>query len=357
VSGNLELLSQSGNARCDLQAPGDAFCGIVNPTNGTISPWPFLDKSGNSTYLQGEFYEGGVNLSTLGLGGECFASVASETRSSTSTTATLKDFVLGQFGTCQTSLVTTPSATVASPVTPGTAVTDTAVVTGSGTANPPNPSSPPNVTFQMCGPIATGICDSSDAAHTPATVGATKPLFHCTAAGVPDASCTGADAQGVSRAISDAVNTAASPLAPGRYCFTASWPGDSNYPTGGSDLTSTSECFAVKDTSTTTTAQNWTPNDTATVHNSSGGNASGTVSFTLYEGGDCTGTELHTFSDIALVNGQATTQNTTFGIAVGPNGRTISWRVTYTPTDPDAISGSTSHCETSTVTINDDIGS
>ena len=48
----------------------------------------FTDKSGNTTYLQGEFYEGGVNLSLLGLAGECFASVASETRSSTSTTAT-----------------------------------------------------------------------------------------------------------------------------------------------------------------------------------------------------------------------------------------------------------------------------
>ena len=41
----------------------DAFCGIVNPANGTTSPWPFIDKSGNTTYLQGEFYEGGVNLS------------------------------------------------------------------------------------------------------------------------------------------------------------------------------------------------------------------------------------------------------------------------------------------------------
>ena len=43
-----------------------------------------------------EFFEGGVNLSELGLGNECFSSVASETRSSTSTTAVLKDFVLGQ---------------------------------------------------------------------------------------------------------------------------------------------------------------------------------------------------------------------------------------------------------------------
>src|SRR5205823_658028 len=82
--------------------------GVVNPTNGTFAPWTFTDKSGLHTYLNGEFYEGGVNLSTLGVGNECFASVASETRSSTSTTATLKDFVLGNFGKCDTGVLTTP---------------------------------------------------------------------------------------------------------------------------------------------------------------------------------------------------------------------------------------------------------
>ena len=40
-------------------------------------PWPFTDKSGTPTNqaLNGEFYEGGINLSSLGLGSECFASI------------------------------------------------------------------------------------------------------------------------------------------------------------------------------------------------------------------------------------------------------------------------------------------
>src|SRR5215213_10105300 len=103
---NLEQLASSTNANC-AATHGD-FCGIVNPTNGTTAPWTSLDKSGNNSYLQGEFYEGGINLSALKLGDRCFSSVASETRSSTSTTAVLKDFILGKFGSCTTSLVTTP---------------------------------------------------------------------------------------------------------------------------------------------------------------------------------------------------------------------------------------------------------
>src|SRR5207244_4447132 len=122
VSGNLELLETSANANCNTAGPTDAFCGLVNPGPGlTTAPWPFTDKSGNHNYLNGELYEGGINLSTLGLSGECFSSVASETRSSTSTTATLKDFVLSSFAPCVPTLTTQASATVASPVLPGSA--------------------------------------------------------------------------------------------------------------------------------------------------------------------------------------------------------------------------------------------
>jgi hypothetical protein len=52
------------------------------------------------------------------------------------------------------------------------------------------------------------------------------------------------------------VNTPASPLSAGRYCFRAEWPGDTNYPTplkefGGS--AGTNECFTVRTIPTTTT--------------------------------------------------------------------------------------------------------
>jgi hypothetical protein len=80
----------------------------VNPTNGTATGgWSFTDKSGNSTYLQGELFEGGIDLSAFpGLSAECFAAFSSETRSSQSPTATLKDFVVGSFQACQSTITT-----------------------------------------------------------------------------------------------------------------------------------------------------------------------------------------------------------------------------------------------------------
>src|SRR5215475_15702720 len=77
---NLRNLGTSTNANCATAAANDTFCGLVNP--GTITmPWPFTDKSGTpgNGALNGEFYEGGINLSSFGLGNECFSSVASET--------------------------------------------------------------------------------------------------------------------------------------------------------------------------------------------------------------------------------------------------------------------------------------
>lgn len=65
---NLRLLASSNAANCASSASTAGFCGIVNPADGTASPWSYTDKKGNSTFLNGEFFEGGVNLSTLGLG-------------------------------------------------------------------------------------------------------------------------------------------------------------------------------------------------------------------------------------------------------------------------------------------------
>jgi hypothetical protein len=159
---NLRLLQSQENANCATADDNDPFCGLVNPDNGTpTGGWSFTDKSGNTSYLQGEFFEGGVNLSSLGLGAECFASVASESRSSTSTTAVLKDFVLGQFGECATSLVTTPKDGTGGDIPAGglsigtgsVSVTDSAQLTVNGIQVWTG-----NLTFFLCGPIATGTC-------------------------------------------------------------------------------------------------------------------------------------------------------------------------------------------------------
>jgi hypothetical protein len=52
------------------------------------------------------------------------------------------------------------------------------------------------------------------------------------------------------------VNTSASPLTPGTYCFRAEWPGDTNYPGAQTEFggaSGTNECFTVQTIKTTTT--------------------------------------------------------------------------------------------------------
>ena len=335
---NLKLLETSDDALCSDDLPGgDGFCGIVNPDDGTPAPWAFLDKSGNTDYLNGEFYEGGINLSLLGLGDECFASLASETRSSTSTTATLKDFVLGEFGTCEADMTTQVrrgTSALTDPVAPGQAVFDRATVVGSSSANTPTGT----VEFFLCGPIATGACDG-----TTGRVG--------TSIGTGTLSGTGATATADSPTVNDSSQTGArGPLAPGRYCFRAEWDGDVNYPDDLVEFDASTECFVVKDTSSITTAQKWLPQDTATVTTQGGTAVAGTVVFSLYENGTCSGTAATTFTDTtAATGGVFETDNGTYRTSPGA---TISWSATFTPSDTNAVVGSTTtRCEKSVLTI------
>lgn len=311
VSGNLELLLTSTDAKCDpALTASDAFCGIVNEsTTPTASPWGFGDKSGNvNQFAQGEFYEGGINLSMLGLGNECFASVASETRSSTSVTATLKDFVLGRFGTCGATMTTTPSPGAAGTVAPSTIVYDTATVTGTGVANPPTPTG--SVSFFLCGPTDT----------TSTTV--------CSTGGQSVGSTTLTVSNPSSTATAQSPNVDTTNLSPGRYCFRAEWPGDSNY-TGGPFVhtgTGNSECFIVAkrqtDTVTTpidssgattsTVALGATVRDRAVVTGDAvGGTPTGIVTFGYcgpIASGTCDGsdtTHTATFLSTATVSGAA----------------------------------------------------
>ena len=324
VSGNLFLEASSSAAKCTGTLAADPFCGIVNEaTTLTDAPWSFLDKSGNADFAQGEFYEGGVNLSALGLADECFSSVASETRSSTSTTATLKDFVLGEFGNCSATLTTAASST--GTVLPGASVTDTATVVGSNPLQ--NPSG--TVTFYLCSGVAAG----GDCATGGTNIG-TGTLSGVIAS------------PGTSTATSAAVNTASNPLAPGRYCFRATWPGDSNYTQDGgfSHTNSTTECFTVQDTSSITTAQKWLPQDTATVTTAGGSTVSGTVTFRLYLNGTCSGDPATTFTDSSA---PFETNNTTYRTAT----TTLSWSASFAP-DNGVAASTTTRCERSDLTIN-----
>src|SRR5438093_12982074 len=100
-----------------------------------------------------------MNLSAFpGLAGECFGSFISETRSSQSVSAVLKDFILGPFAQCKATITTTPSTTAFALDGTGTqTVTYTAVVDAVGTVTLTG-----KVRFFFCTPaqLTGGVCSS-----------------------------------------------------------------------------------------------------------------------------------------------------------------------------------------------------
>ncbi len=356
---NLKTLVSESNAKCTSALPLDEACGLVNPSNGTEVPWTsnFTDKDGNHTYAQGELFEAGLNLSLLGVGGECFNSVVAETRASTSTTSTLSDFVVTQFKQCKPTLTTQASEAVTTPVLPGHAVTDRATIQVSGGTNPPDPTG--DVTFFLCKPAtATGDCGTSGGTQV-GTAGVTLTNAQCSPASLNDT-------DGLRCAVSATVNDSTQsgfprgPLAPGRYCFRATWPGDTTYPGALNVTNGTTECFAVKDTSSLTTHQIWLPNDKATVTSAGGTALNGTVSFTLYSGNNCGATSGAKLYPTASASEDFPLTNASSGTVVGPTTNTsvtvetdatVSWKVTFTSSDPGVDSPASFTCEVSTLDL------
>jgi hypothetical protein len=226
---NLEQLATSSQANCATAASADEFCGLVNSSTITM-PWSFTDKSGtpNNGALNGEFYEGGVNLTKLGLAGECFASVASETRSSTSTTATLKDFILGGFGGCQTTLTSHQSNATSPSIGTGTVSsgTDTAALTITGISTWSG-----TLTWYLCGPVTTDGCDNHGVLVTTRGVSNSSPA-------------------------SDFVSDTANLTSAGRYCWHSHFqPSQASHDAGvaAADDDGTNECFTVNPVTPTLT--------------------------------------------------------------------------------------------------------
>ena len=459
VSGNLRLLETSTSASCSTVSPatGDPFCGIVNSSTITM-PWSFTDKSGTPSNgaLNGEFYEAGINLSAIGLGGECFSNMVAESRSSTSTTATLKDFVLGTFGGCTAHMTTQASSS--GPLLPGEAVHDTANLSVTGASSPSDPTG--TVTFFLCNVAAGADCSTGG-----------------TNVGTGDlnggANANDGLASASSPTVNDVTKTGANgPLAPGHYCFRAEWPGDINYPgavtftdsssecfdvaklpsttvtspssgtitlndsitdtavvtgsaaggdptgnvsffvcgplasgtcaSGGTAVTGNpqtlvsdgnpatftssatsgaftplavgtycfraeyggslvynpssdsgaNECFVVNDTTGINTHQTWLPNDSATLTSAHGAPMNGTLSFTLFESSDCTGTVLRPAQSFTLSNASSpvsrSTTNTTVTVEASDS---VSWKVDFTSSDSN-VSSSTACEKTSLVITN-----
>lgn len=289
VSTHLDLLFDSTSANC-LKSDGTTsdgdVCGVVNGSSTTgnqTGGWPFTDKSGNTFYLQGEFFEGGIDLTAFpDFAGECFASFASETRSSQSPTATLKDFVVGEFESCGVDINTTPSD---DEITLGETVADHAVVTGTGVAGAPVPTG--TMQFFVCGPDeldANGLCSVGGTSLNGASGGVTEPLQPLDSTSNP------------SDAFAD--SAAYQPDAVGTWCFRGEYSGEkadltppNNYdPATDFDA---SECFTVIDTSSIVSDQTWIPNDTATVTSGGGSRLVGSLTFTLYGNGTCDGAILY----------------------------------------------------------------
>jgi hypothetical protein len=97
---NLKIRVPAGTATCTPSGPTQNVCAITN-TGGQESPWPYTPKSGTAgEFPVASFFEGGFNVSQIFGSQRCFASFLAETRSSSSETAVLKDFVLGAFDVC-----------------------------------------------------------------------------------------------------------------------------------------------------------------------------------------------------------------------------------------------------------------
>jgi hypothetical protein len=329
---------------------GDAVCAAAN--TGTIATkWPtanFKDKVGHSLRVA-EFFEGGINLSDLNLDGKCFSTFLGDTRSSTSLTATLFDFAGGSVGSCVPGMTT--EATTGGPFLPGTGVTDKATITITGADTPDDPTG--DVTFFLCGPIAAGADCASGGTNIGIGALANQP--------------NGTLTDGIAIATSPEVNTPTSVtgnLVSGHYCFRAEWPGDSNYD-GTSHTNATTECFDVADTSSGSTAQRWLPNDSATFSSAGGSNLAGSVQFTMYASANCTGTVLFQETRTLAGGTSSATVSTTNGdgdttgldadkvFTVTDSPVTISWSAVFTSTN--SVGGSTAPCETSSLTIDDNI--
>jgi hypothetical protein len=340
---------QGGDCKTAPIGLTDSLCATTNAT-GT-SAWnqnvttKWLTANGTSvghTVVPPNFFEGGINLTKVftasgGTAPRCFNTFIGDTRSSTSLTATLFDYTRGQLGQCSVSMTTTPSQTTR--VLGSTdAVTDTADIVGSASGGGTAPTPTGTVSFFLCAPSEltpanTGTCQgTSGTAVTGNPVTATEKV-----AGT--ATATSGDAHSLISGV-------------GKYCFRATFTAaatDTNYPGATAETSNlAAECFTVTDTSSIVTDQKWLPNDSATV--TTGGSAvSGTVTFTLYEDADCGVTAptavKATFTDSTPADG-FTTSNASVYTAT----QTISWKATFV--SDNGVGGSTSSCETSTVTIN-----
>ena len=196
----------------------DDACGATN-TDTESAPWAFTDKSGGHDFLAGELFEGGINLTALGLDSGCFTSFIAETRSSQSVDATLSDFAGGTFSFCKPPTIATQvkqgdqSLGSGGTINKGESVQDTATLTGTkGTVAG-------SVVFSVCFNAAS----APDCSSGGTKVGATKTLSG-----------------------GSATSDSFTPADVGFYCFRVDYtPAAGSKYLAASHTNTTTECFRV----------------------------------------------------------------------------------------------------------------
>jgi hypothetical protein len=235
----------------------------------------------------------------------------------------------------------------------GTAIDDTATLTGTanqpgtgglGTGGTINPTTAGvaaggTITFSLYGPSATSVCTAANLIGTSVV----------TVSG--DAAYT---------ASSGTVTGTLTPTAVGTYRWIAIYSPDSSgntlAPNPAGACGDTGEVSIITGAASLSTTQNWLPNDTAHITSPAGTTLGGTVTFTLYNDGSCGtggGSSQYTSGALAIPgtsSGTAndrtiSTANTTFKVTTANDAVAWSWKVLYDDTnltDPSFV------CETTT---------
>ena len=169
-----DAVASGVDCRNALIDPNDEACGAANRVAIT-TPWLTAAKTlnpqvGHSLPIA-QFFEGGVNLTQSDLGGTCFNTFIADTRSSAELNATLFDFSRGQLGDCVTGLETTPKNGSGGDIgdTDGDGLPEVTIGTGAAGVDVTDSANlivegtdtwSGTLHFFLCGPIATGTCDT-----------------------------------------------------------------------------------------------------------------------------------------------------------------------------------------------------
>jgi hypothetical protein len=250
-------------ADCKTASGGDALCATTNancppprkanqPTPPCTLPWNqsvttnWRTANGSSvgnTIVSPDFFEGGIDITAAFAGHagstpSCFNTVAPDTRSSASPTATLFDFTLNQLGGCGGSLTTQQNFGSSSQQigTNGTisSGTDSATLQITGT-----PSWGGTLTWYLCGPDAT-TCDSNGVNVASETVSSSD--------GGTSADTAKSYSTADSGVTGSSTATLTSAAGSGQYCWHAHFEPNTASKAAGvkaQDDDGTNECFTV----------------------------------------------------------------------------------------------------------------